>query len=152
MEKPLEEYAICRSKPDGRQAHCKDCRAKAFQVYIAASDHRERLNQRAAERRREHPEMGRRHQETRRARKRGGTQIDVIDMPTLYARDKGICSLCHKRVSLKRTWPDPLCATTDHIIPLSKGGTHTWPNVALAHYGCNRKKNRTVKTQQMRLF
>lgn len=33
------------------------------------------------------------------------------------------------------------CATIDHIIPLSKGGTHTYNNVQLAHYICNSKKS-----------
>lgn len=30
--------------------------------------------------------------------------------------------------------------TLDHIIPLSKGGTHTWDNVQLAHMSCNAGK------------
>ena len=30
--------------------------------------------------------------------------------------------------------------TLDHIIPLSKGGSHTWDNVQLAHMGCNAGK------------
>ena len=30
--------------------------------------------------------------------------------------------------------------TVDHIVPLSKGGTHTWNNVQLAHMACNSGK------------
>jgi 5-methylcytosine-specific restriction endonuclease McrA len=30
--------------------------------------------------------------------------------------------------------------TLDHIIPLSKGGTHTWDNVRPAHRRCNELK------------
>ena len=29
----------------------------------------------------------------------------------------------------------------DHIIPISKGGTHQWNNVQLAHRKCNRMKS-----------
>lgn len=32
----------------------------------------------------------------------------------------------------------------DHIRPLSKGGTHTWDNVQLAHLKCNIKKGNRV--------
>jgi 5-methylcytosine-specific restriction endonuclease McrA len=33
----------------------------------------------------------------------------------------------------------------DHVLPVSKGGTHTWNNVRLAHRGCNMaKRDRTV--------
>jgi 5-methylcytosine-specific restriction endonuclease McrA len=28
----------------------------------------------------------------------------------------------------------------DHVRPISKGGSHTWDNVMLAHKGCNSKK------------
>lgn len=30
-----------------------------------------------------------------------------------------------------------MAATVDHVIPISKGGTHTWDNVKPAHYKCN---------------
>ena len=31
--------------------------------------------------------------------------------------------------------------TIDHIIPISKGGSHTMGNVRLVHMGCNSKKS-----------
>ena len=54
-----------------------------------------------------------------------------------------ICQICGKLVDdtdienghIKRMYP-----TIDHIIPLSKGGTHTWDNVQLAHMSCNAGK------------
>jgi 5-methylcytosine-specific restriction endonuclease McrA len=33
-----------------------------------------------------------------------------------------------------------MAATVEHIIPICKGGTHTWDNVAPAHYLCNMNK------------
>lgn len=30
--------------------------------------------------------------------------------------------------------------TADHLVPLSKGGTHTTDNIAPAHRGCNSTK------------
>ena len=34
-----------------------------------------------------------------------------------------------------------LYPSVEHIIPVSKGGTHTWDNVRLAHHYCNAIKN-----------
>ena len=31
----------------------------------------------------------------------------------------------------------PMLATIEHIVPVSKGGTHTWDNVTLACWRCN---------------
>ena len=49
---------------------------------------------------------------------------------------------------IKRLYP-----TIDHIIPLSKGGTHTWNNVQLAHMCCNAGKcdkvDNTVKREEV---
>lgn len=32
----------------------------------------------------------------------------------------------------------------DHVIPISKGGTHTWDNVRLAHHHCNSIKKDSI--------
>jgi 5-methylcytosine-specific restriction endonuclease McrA len=34
----------------------------------------------------------------------------------------------------------PTAPTVDHIIPLARGGSHTWDNVQLAHHLCNSLK------------
>ena len=80
----------------------------------------------------------------RRARFYGCDEFDEsITLASLCARDKGICQICGKPVDdtdikkghIRRNYP-----TLDHIVPLSKGGTHTWNNVQLAHMGCNAGK------------
>jgi 5-methylcytosine-specific restriction endonuclease McrA len=38
------------------------------------------------------------------------------------------------------TRPDNL-ATVEHVIPVTRGGGHTWENVVLACWRCNRTKN-----------
>jgi len=63
-----------------------------------------------------------------------------ITLATLYRRDHGTCLLCGE-------WVKPRHASIDHTIPLSKGGTHTWPNVQLTHLICNlRKGNRESRS------
>lgn len=80
----------------------------------------------------------------RRSRFYGCKEFDEsITLTLLCARDAGICQICGKPVDdsdieeghIRRNYP-----TLDHIVPLSKGGTHTWENVQLAHMGCNAGK------------
>jgi hypothetical protein len=53
-------------------------------------------------------------------------------------RDNWVCHLCGNTVIPKAgTAYVPDGATVDHIIPIAKGGTHTWENVAVAHRSCN---------------
>lgn len=35
---------------------------------------------------------------------------------------------------------------SDNIVPLSKGGPHTWDNVQAAHFSCNIKKSNKMET------
>lgn len=70
-----------------------------------------------------------------------------ISLQKLYERDKGICSICGGKCDwddhhykgryfiVGKTYP-----TIDHVIPLSKGGQHSWDNVKLAHQSCNSAK------------
>lgn len=68
---------------------------------------------------------------------------ESITLEGVMKRDKGICQICGKPVALtdifnghiRRLYP-----TVDHIKAMSKGGTHTWDNVRLAHMCCNAGK------------
>jgi hypothetical protein len=70
---------------------------------------------------------------------------EKVDLDMLYARDKGICQLCQKPVRRKD-------ASRDHVIPLSKGGEHSYKNCVLAHLRCNASKGNRPIPQQQRLF
>ena len=85
----------------------------------------------------------------RRARKKG-VQREAIDLPTLLARDNFRCGLCAKKISIQHRYPHPLSPSIDHIIPLSKGGSHTWTNVQASHHECNQLK-RTQTMGQLRI-
>lgn len=70
-----------------------------------------------------------------------------ISIPKLIKRDK-VCKLCGKAIDItdiKEAKGTKIAGdnypSIDHIIPVSKGGTHTWDNVQLAHRGCNTIKN-----------
>ena len=62
----------------------------------------------------------------------------------IYNRDKWICKICKKPVEKDLSFPNPKRASLDHIIPLSRGGTHESGNVQLAHLSCNTSKGNRV--------
>ncbi len=64
----------------------------------------------------------------------------------LFARDRWTCMYCGTAVAEKSL-------TVDHILPTSRGGTHTWRNTISACAHCNhRKANRTPEEAGMTLL
>src|SRR5699024_2990102 len=57
-----------------------------------------------------------------------------------FDRDGWICGICDDPVDRAMEYPDPMSVSLDHIIPLSKGGSHTPENVQCAHLDCNLRK------------
>lgn len=78
-----------------------------------------------------------------RCRKYGSYYEPGISRIKVVARDGGICRICGKECDENdKRWGSfgPDYPTVDHIIPLSKGGTHTWENVQCACGMCNSNK------------
>lgn len=80
----------------------------------------------------------------RRAERYGVVDYDeTITLNAVIKKYNGICQICGMVVNAydienghaKRMYP-----TVDHIKPLSKGGSHTWGNIQLAHMCCNAGK------------
>lgn len=80
----------------------------------------------------------------RRVRINCAEQNRDITLEKLFRRDNGVCYLCGKLCD----WNDKIvrdetviCGNNypsiDHVIPLARGGAHTWNNVRLAHRICN---------------
>lgn len=65
---------------------------------------------------------------------------DVIDPLILFELHAWTCWICKKSINRHLRMPNHMAATVEHIIPLSKGGTHSWTNVAPAHARCNFNK------------
>lgn len=71
-----------------------------------------------------------------------------ITLEKLFGKDAGVCYLCGKLCD----WAAVDCngnaqdnyPSIDHVIPLSRGGLHTWANVRLAHRGCNTAKGASI--------
>lgn len=74
-------------------------------------------------------------------------KVEDVELDALIERDGGICHLCGTKVSPRKKFRRgekrgdmSMYPTVDHIIPLSRGGHHTWENVKLAHLSCNARK------------
>lgn len=67
-----------------------------------------------------------------------------ITLRKLYDRDGGKCHICGEAVDMDADTNGDTYGSIDHVIPVSKGGTHTWDNVKLAHRICNSIKSDSV--------
>jgi 5-methylcytosine-specific restriction endonuclease McrA len=83
----------------------------------------------------------------RRARKKAAP-YERVYATKVFERDGWRCHICgRKTLKNKRgTWHDK-APELDHIIPLSKGGPHTYGNVACACRACNGKKGNMILGQ-----
>ena len=115
------------------------------------AQHRDRLNAWMRDYQKAHPELGRergrkwraenierarllsrKHSSARLARKREAF-VELVDALEVYDRGHGICGICQEPVS-----PDNF--NVDHIIPLARGGEHSYANTQPAHPSCNFRK------------
>lgn len=62
---------------------------------------------------------------------------DKIRPGEVFVRDGWRCWICQKHVDRTKKAPHPNSPTVDHVVPIYKGGTHSWGNVRCAHFGCN---------------
>lgn len=64
-------------------------------------------------------------------------------------KSQDVCGICGRLVDKTLKYPNPMCATVDHIIPLNKGGHPSdLENLQLAHLFCNRQKSDKVFDQR----
>jgi len=69
-----------------------------------------------------------------------------LSRQNVFLRDQHTCQYCGIRLSDKKL-------TIDHVLPLSKGGRHSWENVVAACAPCNNKKgDRTPEQVGWRLL
>ena len=107
---------------------------------------RERSAEQARAWREANPEKWRENLRTqarkRRARKLGAAVGD-IDLTALWT---GCCALCDAPLDAALAYPHPLSKSVDHIVPLSKGGSHEQSNLQWAHLVCNNRKGASSAT------
>ena len=99
----------------GKQIYCDDICRKKYSNRIKEIDRRHKL------------------------RENGKIEWDIT-LNKLHKRDRGLCHICGTKVIMGNDSNDDYYGSIDHVKPISKGGTHTWDNVKLAHRKCNCNK------------
>lgn len=83
----------------------------------------------------------------RKARLRG-VQVEPVNPTRVFERDGWRCHLCGgKTVKGRRGSYHPKAPELDHIVPLAKGGPHSYANTACAHRSCNAAKSDNIMGQ-----
>lgn len=81
------------------------------------------------------------YRKARKAKQRGAT-VERVDSIKVFERDGWVCHLCHKvTMKDKRGTLHPRAPELDHIIPISKGGEHSYANTACSCRRCNAEKS-----------
>ena len=74
-----------------------------------------------------------------------GIPFVPIKRVAIFERDGWICGICQQPVDKSLKYPHREAASTDHIVPLSRGGLHIAENLQCAHLVCNvAKSNREI--------
>lgn len=73
--------------------------------------------------------------------------LGKITVLKLVQRDNNICYLCGKKCDAfdiqyrnGKAFAGSKYPSIEHVVPLCRGGMHSWDNVKLAHRGCNTRK------------
>jgi len=70
-----------------------------------------------------------------------GRYIVSLSRHSLFARDRGCCQYCGKKLSLKD-------CTIDHVLPKSRGGKNTWGNIVISCLSCNTYKGNNIPKEK----
>lgn len=132
-EQPQDQfYDSGRPRVDGsmgKSSWCKRCARSAQRSnYKAHSEHHKAV---AAEWRRANADRVRSYRMDRRARIRNAW-VEHVNRRVVYEMHGGRCGICGEFIGGS--------FDVDHIVPLSRGGVHSYANVQPAHPRCNQDK------------
>ncbi len=77
------------------------------------------------------------HRAARRMRITVAGELKKVPRVAIYERDQWICQLCDKPIDRELRYPDPMCASIDHVVPISMGGSNSAENLQATHHLCN---------------
>lgn len=147
-----DEYTRVAKGSDKRQGTCKACVREGQrnnpQKYRRNVEWERR--QKAAETEWAQARLDRqRHVRYRRRAAKRSNYVEFVSPTVVFERDGYICQLCEESISRDATYPDLMSPSIDHVIPLSRGGEHSYANTQTAHLRCNISKgNREALADQ----
>ena len=119
--KIVEEFYTSSRTDDGLNKYCKHCcKVNRACEGVRKRDKKSKLSVR----------------QEQRAKSQGIIYEAGIKLVNIFKRDLGLCGICG-------LWVAPKHASMDHVLAISRGGTHIMGNLQLSHLKCNlRKGNR----------
>lgn len=122
----------CSSNPP----HCRECNAPRlpFKTYCDRCRAGKRKTNKSQYR--ESPNQRSLNNHRRRARHHG-VEYEPVNRLIVFERDNWQCGICGEQVNPTLTYPNPMSASLDHIVPMSLGGGHLYSNVQCSHWICN---------------
>jgi len=132
--KSIEEFQDNPKGLAGKLGTCRVCNAVKSKLY------RERNKERLREGKRQYASR-------RRAMLKNAPEIDPsVNLKTLREKGGDLCTYCGVLMDFETIEYAPHKASVDHIVPLSRGGAHTFGNTTLACLKCNMSKfNKTLQ-------
>ena len=112
------------------------------------STHYNSVFHKGSQRKSDSPEQKRIRDRKRTQRRRaleGDPNAELISREIVGDRDGWACGICRCDVDSSLAWPDPKSPSLDHIVPLSRGGRHTYSNVRITHLTCNVKRGARIE-------
>lgn len=164
---PIGQFHKDKASPDGFRSRCKECRINHVKNWY--QDNRERQSTREKIRRQSNPEkyaekeaeryvkdrekrinLATEHSHRRKARKLKTVIEKGISKKSLKKKFGTKCYYCQKEMDFSvgtgRKFNRDM-ATIEHLIPLARGGEHTWENTVLACRHCNISKNAKTEAE-----
>jgi 5-methylcytosine-specific restriction endonuclease McrA len=123
ITKATSDFNVDSTRPSGLDPCCRACQKARYRRANPNPKYRRWPNSAV---------RARAYAAARRARLRGQF-VEHVDALVVYTRDGGICGICGEPV-------EPAAFDVDHVIPLAKGGEHSYANVQAAHPSCNYSK------------
>lgn len=139
-----------RARYDSKSFNCRECGVCVVPQYglklrvFCGDDCRKKANRRVSK-----PDYGKNH---RKRARHYGAEYEPVNRTRVLERDGWVCGICGGKISRLASFPHPKSASLDHIVPLSRGGDHTYRNVQAAHFMCNSVKSDSAAGSQLRLF
>ena len=90
------------------------------------------------------PDKVRTYQSNRRSLKRNAW-VEDVSLDVLLEESDWTCGICREPIPKEVNYGSPLYPSLDHIIPLSKGGEHSYANTQPAHFSCNTRKRDKIE-------
>ena len=152
-DKPRDQFNRKKDMRDGLQPNCRDCQRALKRGWYEENTERAIEHARKWESahpavalarverwRAANPDKARvlavRVRQVRRARLKGAF-VESVNPTVVFERDGWVCGIC--------ALPIPSGSESlDHVVPLSRGGKHSYENVQAAHLLCNVRKQAKV--------